>query len=81
MSQFLKQSWVACFKLPATLLVILELLKVTTRHLKCGTLDFYLEFILNNNKRVRSFKRKENIYKKEVRPTMVSATKASSVSL
>ena len=36
---------------------------------------------MNNNKKFRSFKSKENIHKKEVGHTRVSAIKASSVTL
>ena len=41
-------------------------------------------FIINNNKKLRSFKSKENIHKKEVEPYhgfIVSAIEASSVTL
>ena len=37
--------------------------------------------LINNNKKFRSFKSKENIYKKKLGQTMVSAIKASSVTL
>ena len=40
-----------------------------------------LNFRRNNNKKFRSFKSKEKVHKKEVGPTMVSAIKASSVTL
>ena len=42
---------------------------------------FYNRRILNNNTKFRTFKSKENIHKKKLGHTMVSAMKASSVTL
>ena len=42
-------------------------------------LNYFAEYC--NNKKFRSFKSKENIHKEEVGHTMVSAIKASSVTL